>query len=264
MASLIKKKEERKERLLRALRAKKRMDTHEVISLLEISESTARRFLADLEKQGVVLRTYGGVHLSSEWDSDYYFDDVKRKSAEQKARIGAYAASLVSDGDVLFLDSGTSLAAMAASLSKRIREGAVRDIHIYTNSLVNLKALAPVTEVHLIGGLYRGKRQDFCGHLAEMVLSAISFKKCFLGTDGISLKPSEGVMATDVYTAKMGEIVIGRSDKTYILADSSKFMRRSFIGYAPLNLPALVITDRDLTGEPLSLLRQGGVPLKRV
>jgi DeoR/GlpR family transcriptional regulator of sugar metabolism len=264
MGSLLLKNKYREDRLLGLLKVKKRMDTKEVVNLLDISESTARRFLAELERRGVVLRTYGGVRLSPEWDSDYYFDDLKRRRAEQKARIGAYAASLAADGDILFLDSGTTLAAMAVSLSERIREGAIRDIQIYTNSLVNLKALAPCAQVHLIGGLFRSKRQDFCGHLAEMVLSAIAFKKCFLGTDGISLEPSEGIMATDVYTAKMGEIIIGRSDQTYILADSSKFMRRSFIGYAPLDSPRLIITDRDLKGDPLSLLRQSGTSVKRV
>ena len=246
MASLAQKKEFREEKLLDTLRLRKKMDTMEVVRLLGVSESTVRRFLSDLEEKGVVLRTYGGVQISPEWDTDYYFDASKRRRIEQKARIGAYAASLAQNGDVLFLDSGTTLAAMAASLAERIRQGEIRDLQIYTNSLVNLKTLSAHCEVHLIGGLYRSRRQDFCGHLTEMVLSAIAFKKCFLGTDGISIDPSEGIMATDAYTAKMGEVVVSRSDRIYVLADSTKFMRRSFIQYALLDVPDLFITDKEL------------------
>ncbi len=264
MSSLIKKKEYREDKLLSVLKVKKRMDTKEVVDLLGISESTTRRFFDDLEKKGVILRTYGGIQISPEWDTDYYFEDLQQRQTDQKMHIGEYACSLLTNGDIVFLDSGTTLQHLAVTLAQRIKDGDLADIQIYTNSLVNLKVLMQYCDVHLIGGLFRAKRQDFCGHLSEMVLNTIAFKKCFLGSDGISPGPTEGIMATDVYTAKVNEIVAARSDKIYILADSTKFMRRSFIRYASLDAPELFITDTGLSDDHLNVFEQIGVEIKRV
>lgn len=264
MGSLIKKKEFREDKLLSVLKAKKRMDTSEVVELLQISESTARRFFNDLEKKGVLLRTYGGIQIAPDSDADYFYDDLLKHQSEQKKRIGEYACSLVEEGDILFLDSGTTLQHMAAALSQRLKDGTVKDIEIYTNSLVNLKILSQYCDVHVTGGLFRGKRQDFCGYLSEIVLQTIAFKKCFLGSDGISLAPAEGIMATDVFTSRVNEIVAGRSDKIYILADSTKFMRRSFIRYASLDAPELFISDTDLNDQQYSLFSAAGVQIVRV
>ena len=264
MGSFHKKKELREDKLLGLLKSKKRMDTKEVVELLQISESTARRFFDDLEKKGVLIRTYGGIQIAPESDADYFYEDLMTHQAEQKMRIGEYACSMVENGDILFLDSGTTLQHMAAALSQRFREGTVNEIEIYTNSLVNLKILSQYCDVHLIGGLFRSKRQDFCGYLSEIVLQTIAFKKCFLGSDGISLAPAEGIMATDVFTARVNEIVAGRSDKIYILADSTKFMRRSFIRYACPDVPDLFISDTDLSEQQYSLFSAGGIRIVRV
>ncbi len=264
MGKRIKKKEHREDILLGVLKSKKRMDTAEVVELLQVSESTARRFFDDLVKKGVVIRTYGGIQLAPGSDADYYYEDLLGHQTDQKKRIGEHACGLVEEGDIIFLDSGTTLQHMAAALAMRFREGSVRDVEIYTNSLSNLKMLSPYCDVHLTGGLFRSKRQDFCGYLSEMVLKAIAFKKCFLGADGISPEKSEGIMATDVFTARVNEIVAGRSDKIYILADATKFMRRSFIRYAPLDAPELFITDTNLCDEQYGLLTAAGIQIERV
>lgn len=264
MGSLIEKKKYREDKLLSVLKAKKRMDTKEVVELLQISESTARRFFEDLEKKGMILRTYGGIQIAPESDADYFYEDLLSHQVDQKKRIGEYACSMVEEGDILFLDSGTTLQHMAAALAQRFRGGAVKDLEIYTNSLVNLKILAQYCDVHLIGGLFRNKRQDFCGYLSEIVLQTIAFKKCFLGSDGISLERSEGIMATDVFTARVNEIVAGRSDKIYILADSTKFMRRSFIRYASLEAPEMFISDADLSDSQYNLFASAGIRIVRV
>ncbi len=264
MGTLGEKRAAREEKLVAALRNKKHMDTGEVVSLLGISESTARRFFDDLEKKGVVLRTYGGIQISPELDADYYFEDLQQKQTTEKKRIGEYASRLVEDGDIIFMDSGTTLQHMAVELAQRIKEGELRDLQIYTNSLINLKILMPYNDVHVIGGLFRNKRQDFCGYLAEMVLSNIVFKKSFLGADGISMDAGEGIMATDVFTARADEITAQRTDKMFLLADSTKFMRRSFIKYATLDAVDLFITDTSLSDEYYNLFIESGLEVARV
>lgn len=262
MDPIANKKTRRQEALLEVLRTKKRMDTKEVVKLLHISESTARRFFDELENKGVIIRAYGGIKLSPEWDAEYLFDDLQYKQTEQKKRIGKYACSFVQSDDVIFIDAGTTLQHMAAALVHKIEAGELRDIQIFTNSLINLKVLENYSIVHLIGGTYRKKRQDFCGHLAENMLESISFQKCFLGADGIGI--DTGIMATDAYTARSNQIVAERAGQMYLLADSTKFMRRSFMQYAAIDEAQTVITDTDLSDDIFELFLQHGVNIKRV
>lgn len=264
MSTIVQKNERREEMLLSALKTKKHLGTMEAAELLDISMSTARRLFTRLEKKGLILRTYGGVQSSPDVETDYYFEDVEQRRPDEKMRIGLYACELVESGDIIFLDSGTTLQRMAFALSRRIKEGAAKDVQIYTNSLENLKILQPACDVHLIGGLFRAKRKDFCGHLSEMVLQTIAFKKCFLGADGIRIHPTEGIMATDVFTARLNEIAAGRSDRIYVLADSTKFMRRSFIRYAPLEKADLFITDTDLEDGHAGLFAAAGANIRKV
>lgn len=232
--------------LLSALRKKNKMSTSEVVDLLNISESTARRFFDDLEKKGSIIRTYGGIQLASDPIIEYHFNDAELRQPEEKRRIAEFAVSFVNNGDTIYIDNGTTLHNFASALLNRLLSGELNDIHVYTNALINLQILADFCDINLIGGSYRNNRLDFCGHLAERVLESISFNKCFLGADGISLDDKDGIMTTDIYTAKIDEILISRTHKTFLLVDSTKFHRRSFIKYASLHEPYMIITDNAL------------------
>ena len=81
----------------------------------------------------------------------------------------------------------------------------------------------------LLGGEVRLSRLDVCGSVAEEVLKKFHITKAFLGADTISMK--KGFMTTDERTAQMNEIVIADADTSYVLVDSSKFDKSSFMSY---------------------------------
>ena len=225
-----------------ALKTAARLQLSDAISLLDVSESTARRLFSQMEQQGLVIRVHGGIQPIGDSAVGYRYDVVENQNTEAKRKIGAAAAELVENGDVVFLDSGTTLGFMSAALARRLAEGGLTGVTVFTNSLVNLHALAKVTEVTLIGGRYRDNRKDFCGYVAEEAIRPLRFTKCFLGTDGYS--PTGGFAATDFSTAQMSELVFARSQTRILLADASKFTSAAMVGFSKGKPIQYLITDK--------------------
>lgn len=264
MGVVSEKKAYREEMLLSALREKKTMDVAEVIDLLKISESTARRFFGELEEKGEIIRTYGGIQLAPEPITEYSVLNSELLYPEEKHRIATYALSFVKSGDIIYVDNGTTLHCFASLLARLIQNGTLTNIQVYTNSLRNLQILTDICDVNLIGGLYRSSRQDFSGYLTETVLETLSFQKAFMGTDAIGLSAKEGLMTTDAATAKINEIMTTRSNKMFLLADSSKFNRRSFIRYGASHSAYMIITDTGLDRETYEAFLNQRIRIERV
>lgn len=264
VVNTIKKKPIREEKLLKALGRKKYLRTHEAAEIMGVSECTVRRFFNVLQERGDVVRVHGGIKLTTGRNPEYQFEYLQLQQSEQKQRIGDCASKLVHDGDIIFLDSGTTTQQMAISLAQRLYRKDLKDVSIFTNSLKNLMILENYCEVNLIGGLFRSKHQSFCGYLAEMILGYVSFEKCFLGADGINPNPNDGVMTTDIFNAKMNQIVSNRSRDVILLADSTKFMRRSLISYTKVETLKMIITDVGLSEATAEVLEELGPQVVRI
>ena len=237
------KKTERQERMiLDLLQSRNVIKLAEATEILGVSESTVRRLFIRLENSGAAVRRYGGIQLIHDSASgDYLYEKVEEKSMPEKRRIGMRAALLAEDGDVLYLDCGTTLACFCSALAERLASGEVKDVTIFTNSLSNLEILKELGKVELIGGEYRPRRRDLCGYLAEEAVGKLHFTKCFLGCDGFH--PRYGFMATDFSTARLNELAMNNSDRSYVLMDGSKFFSASVVSYSGTNRVDAVITD---------------------
>lgn len=256
----MKKTEHQEQKILEQLKRKKTMTLAQAMELLGVSESTVRRLFIRLENSGAAMRRYGGIQLLHDSDAaDYQYEQVEEQYVPQKQMIGCYAAQLVESGDVLYLDSGTTMACFCKELAARISSGQLKGLTVFTNSLVNLELLSPALTVNLIGGEHRANRRDFCGYLAEEMVSSLHFSKCFLGTDGFHLR--YGFTATDFYTARLNELVLGNSDRRYVLMDSSKFMAASVVSYSRDQTIDAVITDQQPTEQLAQRLAASGTEI---
>lgn len=243
-------------KLLEMLQISKRVDVKTVANALDISEATARRFFAQLEEAGDVIRVHGGVQLAPQMGYDYSYRVSVSHKSQEKMLIGNAAADMVKSGESLFLDSGTTVLKLAEALSVKIQTGVLENIVVVTNSLTSIETLAKWCKVILIGGEVRLPRRDVCGTIAEKVLMMFHVDKAFFGADAISLEG--GFMGTDERTSKMNEIVLEQADKAYVLTDSGKFNKTSFISYAPLDAVDSVFTDEGLAQETLDAFTKAG------
>lgn len=228
--------------LLKELNAQKRIDIKGAMELLGISESTARRLFVSLEKKGVCVRGHGCIRLlSNDFTSAYVYETVENTGEAEKEIIAAKALQLIQNGDSIFLDAGTTLAKLSARIAEALQNNTLRDLTIFTNSLVNLNILKNYTKVNLIGGEYRDNRRDFCGIITEMAIQSIYFNKCFVGTDGYS--KGVGFTASDFQTAKISRMLITNSNEGYILATKAKFKQSSGICFAREEDVTAIITN---------------------
>ena len=249
-------------KLLEMLQLNKRLDVKTVANSLSISEATARRFFSQLEDEGKVIRVHGGVQLAQALGYDYSFRVQAAHRQEQKALIGAQAAELVADEDRIFLDSGTTVLKLAEALSLKVQTGELKDIVVLTNSISHVETVARWCKVILVGGEIRAERLDVCGSVAEKTLMLFHLDKAFFGADAISA--TGGCMTTDERTSTINEIVVERAEKSYVLADSGKFNKTSFIRYASIEEIDTIFTDSGITNDTLEAYRKAGAHIEIV
>ena len=255
----MKKTDDRNMQLLKLLEEKRNLTVQEVADHFNVSLPTARRTCTQLAESGQVIRTHGGIRHIAKVGTDYSFDVLKNEHIDQKSRIAKYAAQLVQDKQTIFMEAGTTIEQFAIALAERIRSGEVNGVSIYTNSIINLNVLSPVVNVTLIGGHYRPDRKDFCGFLCERLLRTLRFDYCFTGADACNL--TDRIMAIDVDTVSIDEILVARSEHSVVLAHSDKFFKNSLISYAPMEQVSLFITDNGLPQENYLQCKSAGVNL---
>jgi DeoR family transcriptional regulator, fructose operon transcriptional repressor len=258
----MKKNELRSARLLEMLQLNKQLDVKTVVESFDISEATVRRMFNHLDKEGKVIRTHGGVRLAPHLSTDYsYFLSASHRSRE-KTLIGRAAAEIITSRDRIFLDSGTTVLKLAEALSLRLQSGQVKNIVVLTTSLVLVEALSRWCKVILVGGETRLERRDVCGPLSEENLRGFRFSRAFFGADAIHIQT--GFMTTDEHAAKMDEIARKNSSHSYVLADSEKFNRDSFVRYATLGEIELVLTDPSIPEDVLRSFTEAGAHIRVV
>ena len=235
------KRSKQEEHIVEMLKSRRRIELSEVCDALRVSEATARRYLSILEENGILIRTHGGAVLRDATGTYSYLKEATQM-LEEKRCIAANAASLVQDGEHIFMDTGTTLNEFGNALYSRLSEGALRGISIVTNSLTHNESLAEYCDITLTGGRIRHDRRDLAGTIALWTLANYRFDKAFLGVD--SIDDNGTLYTTDDDTAAMARQAIANSSQVIILVDSSKLGRTSYVTYSKL-LPnkMVLITD---------------------
>lgn len=200
--------------LLEYLNRHKQAKVTELCEQLYLSESTVRRVLSTLEKQGKIRRYHGGATLL-DVDPHAHIKQRQVTHFREKDAIGAKAASLVQEGMTLLLMGGTTVHAMCPYLKgKRLT--------IITSSLsvVNDLALEPSMQVILLGGVLNPTEMEVRGGMTQQALGHLRADIMFTGTTG--LHPSHGIMTDDPNGVETYTTCMRISDAVYVLADHSK------------------------------------------
>ena len=201
----------------------------------DVSEATLRRDLAALSESGKLVRVYGGAVPARGVESTWR--EKAASHAESKVRIAQFAASeLVVPGDIVFIDAGTTPAAVARQLAART------DITIVVAGLASLLELADgKVEVIVLGGRLRRRSASFLGQAADHLLDLIAPDVAFLGTD--FLDPANGANFPDLEQAIFKSRVIARSARSWFVADESKFgLSAPFRHWTRIEPPTGIVT----------------------
>jgi len=220
---------------------------------LEVSESTIRRDLMELEKKGIIKRVHGGAlsNPSREEILDYRWNSARYH--EEKKRIGKAAASLIEDGQTLILDGGSTVAELAKNLLGR-------SLQVITNSLpiAQIFSNSQSVETTLTGGFLYPRLGVMLGPFCEQMLGSVSADVLIMGIGGIT---AGGLSNSNTLIVGSERKMIEVSQKVIVLADHSKFGRNAMVHLAPLETANRVVSDQQLAPEFQELLRQHQVEL---
>ena len=229
--------QERHNKILELLTKQDTVTVGELSQGLETSESTIRRDLITLDKMGKVKKVHGGA-AAIHRVSTVFEEDVTTKSAlnvTEKEAIGRVAAGLVTNDDFVFIDAGTTTAAMIDFIYDNVRATFV------TNGIVHAKKLIQKgLKAYIIGGQIKLTTEAVVGTEAINNLRKYNFTKTFIGTNGISVKG--GYSTPDVEEAAVKSEVLKRGRNNFILGDHTKFDKEYAVTFGILK-DACIVTD---------------------
>ena len=193
-----------------------------------VSEMTVRRDFAALVASGHARKTRGGIVAAGHCAPDRSYTQRLALEPEAKASIAVLAATLVEDGDTVFVSGGTTCLALAKQLSTRT------DLTVITYSVPGLVALManPGIEVFASGGLASSRGDDITGPLAEAGLQRFRARKAFISAAGVT---SDGVFNTSVARAAADAVMAQHSNEVYVLTDHTKIGRVSLVSVVGLD-----------------------------
>ena len=228
--------QKRKNIILELLDEKGEVTVKELADELAASEITVRRDLVSLTADGLVYRTHGGIMKVDLIKKPFDFAHKVARNIEQKDHICRLAAQEIEDGDIIFMDCGSTVFRLCQYI-KNLK------IRVITNSLpVVYELTGSSVQVNLVGGEVDPERLAVHGKIAEEHIARYRADKAFLGVDGISLK--NGLSAHSEDEAGITLAMSASSAVTYLLCDSSKIGKESYLQFAPLGLIQVLITDK--------------------
>lgn len=229
------------------LKQKNIVSLQDLVNETKTSESTIRRDLVLLEQRNALKRVHGGAsRLQGKLDEP---DIVEKstKNLQAKDKVAKYAASLVENGDCIYLDAGTTTLQMIQYLSNE------NEIVVVTNGLTNIQPLLNKgIKTYLIGGSIKPKTGAMIGRGALSGIENYRFDKCFLGVNGIH--STLGFTTPDPEEALIKQKALRLSREAYVLSDDSKFGEIAFSEIASL-CEAIIITN-ELSKEKMNLYKE--------
>jgi DeoR family fructose operon transcriptional repressor len=228
---------QRRERIQEYLAIHQIARTADLCNLLEASEATVRRDLEWLEQKGILERTHGGAILNQRVIFEQEYQQRAQHHPEEKKRIGELAASLLEEGDIVFINSGTT----ATQVLLHIRPG--MQISVFTNNVSAVIELGdPGFHYYLIGGEFQPRSNSLAGRFAIENLKQVYANKAIIGVDGISVKHG-----CTVPTNSEAEVVRQMIERTkgsvIIVADHSKWGVVSNFQVASIDEIDTLVTD---------------------
>lgn len=220
---------------------------------LKVSSVTVRKDLKFLEDKGLLFRAHGGATLDNPYTIDRPVNEKEKIFLSEKMRIGAAAAKLLQPDDSILIASGTTVQALARNIKPN------RSLTVITSALnVALELIHhPEIEVVQLGGLLRKSSSSVTGPYAKNILADFSCSKLFLGVDGIDL--AFGLTTANVMEAHLNREMIKVSQKTIVLADSTKFGRRGFGKICDFDDIDEIITDKGVSDYTAKTLEEMGI-----
>ena len=226
----------RHKQILEQVNSTGRVLVKDVARKFSVTEVTLRRDLVLLERSGLLKKTYGGaVAVNLDVTASVRYRRTKKMTA--KKLIGRLAAKLIEDGDVIYLEAGSTCYEIIPYLTDN------KVLTIIVNSLHQMRRLHELAKhkVILIGGQYRPDRMDMVGPGAESAIAQLGGFKAFTGADDITI--DAGISGSDVVTVGFAKLVLKQAGQVIFVGDKTKFDNPALYKIANIDQLDYIVTD---------------------
>lgn len=217
---------QRQELILRLIEERGSITVTEVKDILETSESTVRRDITALDKEGKLVKVFGGAVAAEQRMTTHEYTVAQKMelNCKEKSIIARYAAALIEPEDFVYLDAGTTTAHMLDYIEE---SSAV----FVTNGVAHAQNLAARgIKVILLGGELKSSTEAVVGSQAMQMLKHYNFTKGFFGVNGVTKK--NGCTTPDTSEAMVKRAAAEHCKTIYVLSDSTKFDKVSSVTFA--------------------------------
>ncbi|WP_010166721.1 DeoR/GlpR family DNA-binding transcription regulator [Candidatus Epulonipiscium viviparus] len=226
----------RRNDIIKYLKTTPSISNDQLSKLLNTSPLTIRRDLKYLEEQHLLIRHYGGATLILPPS----YSSEPNKLSSNKERIAQYAATLIQEDDIIFINSSST----ALNILDYINDKHV--IVVTNNGNILSKNIPYNIEVMLTGGQINPGKQSMIGDFATHILKNISASKCFLGVSGIDY--NTGISTAIMQETQINKEMISQTQGSiYIVAESYKILKPNNFSSGSIDQISCLITDSEIT-----------------
>jgi DeoR family transcriptional regulator of aga operon len=250
----------RREKILSLLEIKGFIDVKSLVDDLEASEATVRRDLELLSDQGLLVRTHGGAYSTSAQSTTHEptIDQKRHLMVKEKRMIGREAASLVSPGETVILDTGSTTWHVGDALRSK------SPLTVVSNDLEILTHLASFSGFKVIdtGGIIRPGLNLLLGPETVRIYKNVHVNWVFLGVDAVDL--NQGITTTNLEEVPVKQAMIEAGRQVVVVVDHTKFGKTAFAHVCKLNEVFMIITDAGISPKLAEEAYLAGLNLKIV
>ncbi len=246
---------DRQKKILEILNSEKEVTVQYLSTELDISAVTIRKDLRILEQKKLLFRKHGGATLTQPFVNDRPINIKEFINAEEKSAIANEAIKIIDNDQYIIIASGTTVIAFARLINPPKKITVVTSALNVASELLNKENI----EILQLGGYIRHSSNSVIGHYTELILKETACSKLFLGVDGIDLE--YGLSTSNAQEAHLNQQMIESSEEVVILADSSKFGKRSFGRICGIEHVHHIITDKGISKEIAEKIDALGIKL---
>ncbi len=249
--------DERRQHMLDFIRTKDFVRIQDLAREFRVSEVTVRSDLDILARDGSVRRVHGGVVALLANRKETAFEERAASYELEKRQIAKAAVDMLSDGDTVILDAGTTTMAIASALADRSDLTGVTVFTPGLNVALALERAVPRIQVVVTGGTLRPQQHSLVEPLNTLILQRVRANIAFLGCNGFD--PELGIMAASLPDAMLKQAIIAAARRIIVVTDASKFTQSAVLSFCSYDAVDTVLTAGQVDADALAAVRDAGV-----
>ena len=232
--------EQRRNRIMEMVRTEGQVTVNDLCDLFQVSATTIRIDLTELERKGLLERTHGGAIPVQNARFELTSSEKSSKNISAKIAIASEAMAFIHEGASIAIDTGTT----GMELARQLAASGIPQLTVVTNDFVTAACLEQMEscQVVLLGGMVRPGFHCTTGTAVIRQLSELYIDTFFAATNGIDFTRGLSTPAQEIATIKQSMIAV--SKRTILLADHSKFNTNAFCKFADISDVDVIISDQ--------------------